>query len=218
MTDAMRHLLLAFVLFALAVPVAALADGSPSPAAVSACQSEYKQLGPDAFKAKYGATEPYAACLAAHGGTTMPQPAPPQPAGGAADQCKAEYVKLGPDAFKAKYGATEPYAACLAAHGATTPAPTPTPSGNDKPKPQGGDATDAPKNIAQLLCKAQVKALGKDAFLAKYGKEALGQCVQATLGKARALVAACKAKSGGSRDAYKACLAAAVSAAPPKRR
>jgi hypothetical protein len=212
MTGAMRHLVLAFALFALAVPAASLADGSPSPAAVSACQAEYQQLGADAFKAKYGATEPFGHCYAAHAGTTSQEPQ------SAADLCKAEYVKLGPDAFKAKYGANEPYAACLTAHGGTAPTPTPSGDDKDKPKPKSGDATDAPKNAAQLLCKAELKAAGKDAFLAKYGKEAVGQCVKATLPKARALVAACKTKSDGSRDAYKACLAAAASVAQPKRR
>ena len=253
----MRHLLLAFVLFALAAPVAALADGSPPPAAVSACQAEYQQLGadafkakygpdepfghcyaahsdaqqtaspadeckaeylklgPDAFKAKYGATEPYAACLAAHGASTAP-PAPPPTSSDAADQCKAEYLKLGPDAFKAKYGANEPYAACLAAHDGTAPAPAPAASGGDQPKQTSGN--DAAKSVAQLLCKAEGKALGKDAFVAKYGKEALGQCVKATLAKARAVVAACKAKSGTSKDAFKACLAAAAAGPQPKRR
>jgi hypothetical protein len=172
--------------------------------AAAACKAEYVKLGPDAFKAKYGATEPFGNCLAAHKQqpTTTPTPSTDDPATAA---CKAEYVKLGPDAFKAKYGATEPFGNCLAAQRQTKPTTAP-------PKPTGDDGS---KGLAQALCYAEGKALGKDAFLAKYGKEALGACVKATLAKAREIVASCKASSGSSKDAFKACLAAA---APPKRR
>ena len=194
----MRRLGLLFVFLTLAAPVTALADGSPPPAAVTVCQNEYRQLGPDAFKAKYGATEPYQACLAAYGATTAQPP-------GAADVCKAEYLQLGPDGFKAKYGATEPYAACLTAHSGTAPAPSTA----------GGDP---PKSVAQMLCKAEGKALGKDSFVAKYGKEALGQCVKAALAKAHALASACAARNAPSKDAFKACVAAAVAGAQPKPR
>ena len=207
-----RLLFVLFIVFAACAPTAALADGTPPPAAVAACKAEYQQLGADAFKAKYGPEEPFGHCYAAHAGAPEPQPQPSPPS--AEGQCKAEYVQLGPDAFKAKYGADEPYRACLTAHGATAPAPATTPKSGDV----GGGVSDAPKYLAQMLCKAEGKSVGKDAFVAKYGKEALGQCVKATLAKARALVASCKSSSGSSKDAFKACLAAALAGAQPKRR
>ena len=146
---------------ALAVPALALADDAPSPAA-TACTAEYQQLGADAFKAKYGASEPYAACLAAHGGTTTsPSTAPTGPEA----ICKAEYLRLGADAFKAKYGATEPYAACLKANGGTTSTPPTT--------------QQPPANGAEAACKAEYLRLGADAFKAKYGaSEGIGACVR----------------------------------------
>jgi hypothetical protein len=195
----MRRVVLLFVLAALALPLAAFAADAPPPAVVAACQQEAATLGKDAFVAKYGPTEPFGRCYAAHTTpaltTTTTTTTSDDPATAA---CKAEYVKLGPDGFKAKYGATEPFGNCLAAQ--------------KQPKPAGDDAS---KGLAQALCYAEGKALGKDAFLAKYGREALGACVKASLAKARQIVASCTASSGSSRDAFKACL---VAAAPPKRR
>src|SRR5947208_14419889 len=110
------RLLLAFLFLALALPVAAFATDGPSPATVAACQAEYAQLGADGFKAKYGATEPFGHCYAAHAPavttTTTTTTSGDDPASAA---CKAEYLKLGADAFKAKYGASEAYGNCLKA-------------------------------------------------------------------------------------------------------
>src|SRR5437763_3611504 len=104
------RLLLAFLFLALALPVAAFATDGPSPTTVAACQAEYAQLGADAFKAKYGATEPFGHCYQAHAATMTTTATTTTTTSGddpATTACKAEYVKLGPDAFKAKYGATE---------------------------------------------------------------------------------------------------------------
>jgi hypothetical protein len=38
----------------------------------------------------------------------------------------------------------------------------------------------------------------------------MGNCVKASLANAKALVASCKASSGASKDAFKACLAAGL--------
>jgi hypothetical protein len=263
----MRPLLASlFVLFALALPLAALAADTPSPTAVAACQSEYAQIGADAFKAKYGATEPFGHCYQAHAPavttattttttsgddlataackaeyiklgpdafkakygateafgncvkaqTTAPAPPtkpttsiPDTPAGAA---CKAEYLKLGGDAFKAKYGASDPLGACLKAQTTTTT----TTTTSDKPKPSTSNGVDGAASVAGAFCNAEAKALGKVVFLAEYGpKEATGNCVRTALAKAKSLVASCKASSGSSKDAFKACIAADVQ---PRRR
>jgi hypothetical protein len=163
----MRPLLASlFLLFALALPVAALATDAPSPTAVAACQSEYAQIGADAFKAKYGATEPFGHCYQAHAPavttTTTTTSSEDDPMTAA---CKAEYVKLGPDAFKAKYGTTETFGNCLKAHTSTKPATTTTTSEDDP---------------ATAACRAEYVKLGPDAFKAKYGAtEAFGNCLKA---------------------------------------
>src|SRR4051795_8489632 len=111
----MRLLLLLVV--ALAAVPAALADDHPSqpnlnqpgPATVAACQAEAAQLGKDAFTAKYGPSEPFGHCYAAHAGTTTTTtttPAPPQDPPAVA-ACKAEAAHLGTAAFVAKYGTPE---------------------------------------------------------------------------------------------------------------
>src|SRR5437763_1764767 len=128
MTRRMRPLLISLVLAAaFALPLAALATDAPSPAVVSACQAEAAQLGKDAFVAKYGPTEPFGHCYAAHAPTAATTTTTVDDPATAA--CKAEYLKLGADAFKAKYGATETLGNCLAAHGQPT-----------QPKPTSGDA------------------------------------------------------------------------------
>jgi hypothetical protein len=239
----------------LAVPALSYADDAPSPAA-DACKAEYLKIGPDAFKAKYGANEPYQVCLREHGGTVTP-PTPPPPAPSPEGDCKAEYVQLGADAFRAKYGETEPLQACIRAHGGTvtpppttepvkptTPPPPPADSGPEaackaeylklgpdafktkygadepfgacvKAQAAGRDKPTQPASapaaeMAKILCLAEAKALGRKAFVEKYGKEALGACVKAALPKARAILAACKESSGTDRDAFKACVAAAL--------
>jgi hypothetical protein len=254
----MRRLAFTFLLFlALAVPVAATADVPP--AAVAACQAEYAQLGADAFAAKYGPTEPWGHCYAAHTTTTTPPPPPTTTAttdNPAAAACKAEYLQLGPAAFAAKYGTPETYGNCVKAHTTSPDAPPPTTTtattattASDNAAVAackaeylklGGDAFaakyggkealgqcvklhtappttgDAATSVATAFCQALAKALGKDAFLAKFGpKEALGTCVRASLANAKALVASCKASSGSSKDAFKACLAAGLQ---PQRR
>lgn len=243
---------LLFVVAALAVPVIALAADTPTPAA-TACQAEYLQIGADAFKAKYGATEPYAACLAAHGQTTTTHATttttpPPPPATGPEAACKAEYLQIGADAFKAKYGATETLSACISAHGGTTTTHTTTAESPTTPPPATGP---------EAACKAEYVQVGPDAFKAKYGSaEAFGACVKAhatakpsgdakgpqgppavatvalalcasqgrSLGKdaraacvkaartqAQSILAACKSSTHG--DAFKACVLAALKGA-----
>jgi hypothetical protein len=180
MVSAMR-LLLTMLTFAigLAVPVAAYAEGSPGAAAVATCQAEAAQLGKDAFVAKYGPTEPFGHCYAAH--ATATPPAPPavttEPTktttteDPAAAACKAEYVQIGAAAFLAKYGATETYGHCMALFRGK-PA--------EKPKP-----TLSPEKAAQAACLAEAK-LSTAKFAAKYGrKEPFGQCVKAALAKTR---------------------------------
>ena len=176
---------------ALAVPALALADDAPSPAA-TACTAEYQQLGADAFKAKYGATEPFGACLKANGGSTSTPPTTQQPpANGAEAACKAEYLRLGADAFKAKYGASEGIGACVRLHQGTT---------------QGSTVT----TVARALCMAEAQSLGKDAFQAKYGKGKAGleACVKAARSRAQSILAACKSSTTG--DAFKQCVTAAL--------
>jgi hypothetical protein len=158
-----KLLALLVVTAALAVPALALADDAPSPAA-TACTAEYVHLGADAFKAKYGATEPYAACLKAYGDTTTPPSTAPAPTGAEAI-CKAEYLHLGADAFKAKYGATEPWGACLKHNGGSTSTPPTT--------------HQPPANGPEAACKAEYLHLGADAFKAKYGaSDGIGACVR----------------------------------------
>jgi hypothetical protein len=213
----MRPLLvLLFALFALALPLAALATDPPSPSAVAACQSEYAQIGADAFKAKYGATEPFGHCYQEHApavtATTTTTTTTTSGDDPAAAACKAEYIKLGPDAFKARYGANEAFGNCVTAHTAAPPPPITT----NKPKPPTSNGDDGAASVASAFCSAEAKALGKVVFLVKYGpKEATGNCVKAALAKAKSLVASCKASSGSSRDAFKACVAAGVQ---PRRR
>ena len=200
----MRWKLLALLVVAsaLAAPSSAFADGAPNPAA--ACKAEYVQLGADAFKAKYGATEPYAACLAAHGGTTTKPPAtkptPAQPASGPEAACRAEYVQLGAAAFGAKYGTKEAFGACVKAHTTT-------------PKSGSAGSAGMAASVAQALCTAEGRSLGKDAFRAKYGqgRDGLAACVKAALGRAQSILTACA--SGTSGDAFKQCLLAALEGA-----
>src|SRR3954462_4557391 len=112
-----RFVLLLVLVSGSAVPALAFGEGTPGPAAVAACQAEAAQLGKDAFVAKYGPSEPYGHCYAAHAAapppttTTTPATAPDSPA---ATACKAEYLQIGADAFTAKYGRTETYGHCLA--------------------------------------------------------------------------------------------------------
>ncbi len=255
-----KRLVLLVVTAALVLPALALAADSPSPAA-AACKAEYLQLGSDAFKAKYGATEPYQACLAAHGGTTTTPPTTTTPAPvptGPEGICKAEYLQLGADAFKARYGASEPYSTCLTQHGGstappTTTAPAPPPTGPEaackaeylqlgptafktkygatetfgacvKAHATGtGDtkhtATKKPAGvtltIAQALCSTEAKSIGRDAFQAKYGagSSGLAACVKAQATNAVAIAVACKASFGGSGDAFKQRVLAALKTA-----
>ena len=224
-------------------------DNSPE----AQCKAEYVALGPDAFKAKYGATETYGKCVAAHGGKPAPTPptttTTPAPDNSPEGQCKAEYAAIGPDAFKAKYGATETYGNCVAAHGgkpaSTPPATTTTPKPDNGPEAQckaeyaaiGPDAFKAKYGAeplaacvkahtpsspavseAQALCLAEKQKLGNDAFTAKYGpKEPFGNCVKAQTPKATTLVLACKASSGKKKAAYKTCLTASTTNAIRRR-
>ena len=247
----MRRLSLTLVfLLVLAVPVAASADVPP--AAVAACQAEYAQLGADAFVAKYGPTEPWGHCYAAHTPTaTTPPTTTTTSDSPAVAACKAEYIQLGPTAFAAKYGTPETFGDCVKARTTTTTAPSPATSDNPAvaackaeylklgaeafaakyggkealgqcvklhttSKPQPPATNDAATSVAAAFCQALARSLGTDAFLAKFGpKEALGNCVKAALANARSLLASCKASSGTSKDAFRACL---VSGLQPRRR
>lgn len=183
----------------------------PAPSGpLAACIAEYKQIGADAFKAKYGATEPYGNCLKAQGGT--PPPGPPTTAttpstNGPEAACKAEYVQLGADAFKAKYGSTSASLACIKAHGGTTQN-----SGDKQPKTADTKARAA-TYLAQALCSAEGQSLGRDAFQAKYGKgkDGLAACVSAAQTKAQSILNACKSTTSG--DAFKQCVQASLKTA-----
>jgi len=113
---------------------------------------------------------------------------------------------LGADAFKTKYGATETFGACVKAHATGT--------GDTKhtatKKPAGVTLT-----IAQALCSTEAKSIGRDAFQAKYGagSSGLGACVKAQATNAVAIAVACKASFGGSGDAFKQCVLAALKTA-----
>jgi hypothetical protein len=200
---------LLIVTAALAVPALALADDAPAPAA-TACTAEYVQLGADAFKAKYGATEPYAACLKAHGITSTPPTTQKPPANGPEAACKAEYMQLGADAFKAKYGATDGIGACVKLHQGATQNSTDK-SKTDKSTKAGGTVS----TIAQALCTAEGQSLGKDAFQAKYGagKAGLAACVKAAQAKAQSIFVACKSGASTNGDAFKQCVNAALKSA-----
>ncbi len=174
---------------------------------LAACEAEYKQLGADAFKAKYGSTEASLACIKAHGGTTNTPPTTTTPStNGPEAACKAEYVSLGAVAFLAKYGSKEPYGACVKAQAGTTQA-----SGD---KPTTGDTkARAAASVAHALCSAEGQSLGRDGFQAKYGKgkDGLAACVKAAQGKAQSILAACKSSTTG--DALKQCVQAALKSA-----
>ncbi len=171
----------------------------------AACKAEYARIGADAFKAKYGSTETYGACIKAHGGTTTTPPATTPPAAnGPETACKAEYAQLGADAFKTKYG-NEPFGACVKAHAGTAQ------HSGDKPKTDS--TAHATASIALALCSAEAQSLGRDAFQAKYGKgkDGLAACVRAAQGKAQSILTACKSSTGG--DAFKQCVLAALKSA-----
>lgn len=237
----MRRLAVTLVLMVvLALPVTAAADVPPT--VVAACQSEYAQLGADAFAAKYGPTEAWGHCYAQHLSTTPPPATTPDSPAAAA--CKAEYLQLGPTGFAARYGTPETFGNCVNAH-ATTQTTTDNPAlaackaeylklgadgfvakyGKDAlgqcvklhtTTPQQPRTSDASTSVATVFCQLQAKTLGKNAFLARYGpKEAMGNCVKASLANAKALVASCTASSGSTKDAFKACLAAGLQ---PRRR
>jgi hypothetical protein len=222
-------------------PTTTTSTTSDSPAA-AACKAEYVRLGPTAFAAKYGTPETFGNCVKAHMTTTPPTTTSDSPAVAA---CKAEYVQLGPTAFMAKYGTSETLGNCVKAHSSTTtPTTTASDNpavaackaeyvklgadafgakyGKDalgqcvklhSGQPQ---ASDPAASVATMYCQALAKSLGKDAFLAKFGpKEAMGNCVKASLANAKSLVASCKASSGSSKDAFKACLIAGLQ---PQRR
>ena len=198
----MRRLLLLLALAAgLAIPVVAFGEGPPSPATVAACQAEAAKLGNDAFVAKYGPTEPWGHCYAQHADATTTTTTTTSPSDDPAARCKAEYVQLGADGFAKKYGTPETYGNCLAAHGAQ-------PTTTQPPKPAlEGQA----RSVANALCEALAKQLGKPAFVAKFGREGVSACVGSMAAKARALVASCQSITT-SKDAFRACLANAVGA------
>jgi hypothetical protein len=162
-----RCLFLLVLALGLAVPALAYGEGTPSPAAVAACQAEAAQLGKDAFVAKYGPTEAYGHCYAAHATTTTPPPTTTTTTESpAAAACKAEYLKIGAAAFIAKYGAVESYGHCL--------------SGQTKPAPPTTTSTTPTDDPVAAACKAEYVQLGAAAFSANYGAtETYGNCLKA---------------------------------------
>jgi hypothetical protein len=78
-------------------------------AAFTQCGQEFKAIGKDAFKAKYG-EHPWKACVKAH----LPADR------AAAKQCRAEKKASGKEAFKAKYGRFALYNCVLQATGTPT--------------------------------------------------------------------------------------------------
>jgi hypothetical protein len=134
-------------------------------------------------------------------------PAPPSsepPANPAVAACKAEYQQLGATGFAAKYGQSDAgLKACVVAHGGTPPPP------NGTEPPKAGDPT---RSVAQALCAAEARSLGKDGFQAQYGsgKDGLAACAKAQAAKAQSILAACKATAGSSESALKQCVLAAL--------
>jgi hypothetical protein len=191
-----RFLLLLALAAGLAVPMAALGQDSPSPAAVSACRAEAAQIGNDAFVAKYGPAEPWGHCYALHSSTSSDD---------AASICKAEYLQLGADGFAQKYGTPETYGNCLAAHGATTTPTTGTTTTTEPttppPPPKQPGLDGVAKSLAAALCQTLAK---------QHGKANTATCVA----KARAIITSCET-STTTKDAFKACVVAALA---PKRR
>ncbi|MBV8259020.1 MAG: hypothetical protein JO073_14505, partial [Actinobacteria bacterium] len=95
----------------------------------------------------------------------------------------------------------------------TTPKPAPptptTTTTSTTPKP--GDSAAGARSVAGLICTAEAKKLGKDAFTAKYGsKESYGICVNANLTAAAQIYASCKSSAGPSKDAFTSCVTAAA--------
>ena len=192
----------------------------------AACKAEYLQLGAAAFVAKYGTGETFGACLKARNVTTAPS-ADTAPANGiAARLCELEYKQSGADSFAAKYGAGDAAKrACLLAKAAQAQAIVAQckqdeacvkkalgmGAGDVKSpaKPKVKPHADGSTSVAAGLCVAEGKALGKDAFQAKYGGKDRGvaTCVKAALAKASSIVAACKVSSAASKDAFRQCVA-----------
>jgi len=148
--------------------------------------------------------------------------------GVAARLCELEYQRLGADAFTAKYGTGDAgrhaclqakrqqaqaiVASCKAGSAADFEQCVKQALGvpTEKPKPAAYDDKTV-KELARALCVAERWSLGRDAFVAKYGaNEPFAVCVKATQPKVRATLAACKARSGGNRDAFKQCVVAAL--------
>ena len=194
----------------------------------AACKAEYLQLGAAAFVAKYGTGETFGACLKAHSVVTTPSGDAAPANGIAARLCELEYKQSGADSFAAKYGAGDAAKrACLLAKAAQAQAIVAQckqdetcvkkalgGAGDVKSpaKPKVKPHADGSTSVAAALCVAEGKALGKDAFQAKYGgnDRGIATCVKAALAKANSIVAACKVSSAASKDAFRQCVAEAL--------
>ena len=194
----------------------------------AACKAEYLQLGAAAFVAKYDTGETFGACLEAHSVVTTPSGDAAPANGIAARLCELEYKQSGADSFAAKYGAGDAAKrACLLAKAAQAQAIVAQckqdetcvkkalgGAGDVKSpaKPKVKPHADGSTSVAAALCVAEGKALGKDAFQAKYGgnDRGIATCVKAALAKASSIVAACKVSTAASKDAFRQCVAEAL--------
>jgi hypothetical protein len=156
------------VTIALVVAAAAFAsDGTSKSNAARACKAERTAMGADAFKQLYGTNEDrsnaFGKCVSKRARAEH------QATANASRACRAERDSLGEAAFNAKYGRSEndrsAFGKCVSRHAKTALAE------------QQEERVNAAK-----ACKAERKALGAEAFRAKYGtnrnkSNAFGKCV-----------------------------------------
>ena len=168
----MRNMVLLFVVVALAVPLAALADGTtpPTPSSVAnqTCSQLKTALGADAFAAKYGTnaskSNAFGKCVASNTAAATAT------VNSSANSCKTEQAS-DPAAFLAKYGTNgkgDSGGADKNALGKCISAAV-----KQSETAQGQAITAASKS-----CKASKKS-DPAGFAGKYGskKNALGKCV-----------------------------------------
>jgi hypothetical protein len=153
---------------ALVVAAAAFAsDGSEQTNAARACRAERTAMGADAFKLLYGTlpnrSNAFGKCVSKHARAEQ------QATANSSRTCRTERESLGVAAFNAKYGRSEQdrsaFGKCVSQHAKTALAE------------QQEETVNAAKT-----CKAERKALGAEAFRAKYGtnrnkSNAFGKCV-----------------------------------------
>lgn len=153
-------------------------------------------------------------------------PNPPTARTVAGALCTAELRQLGEDAFKVKYPTRD---ACLDAHADQAAQILETCKTADDPKACLRDAVGAPEDdnagepfhpasprrplaplvhrVASMLCRAEFKSLGADAFKAKYTTP--GACMKAMAAKAAAMVKDAQTQCA-SAERKRACVRAAI--------